>query len=64
MYHSKQYLTKFNSFPIVMRMNDELFFQVSASVKDNSLMVLIDQCFATSTMALNDQYKHILINQG
>ncbi len=64
MYKSLEYLNKVASYPVSVKLRDELFLQVSGSKKEGNLVVLIDKCFAIQFDNQNRSMKHAFIKKG
>jgi len=64
MYKSNAYINPVSSYPINLRLNDEAYFQVTASVDDNDLVMLVDKCYSTPSLNRNALPQHSLIRNG
>ena len=64
MYASQSYTREFDSYPVKVKLQDWLYFQANASVQDDSLVLLLDQCYSTPNMDRNHYKKYYVINSG
>ncbi len=64
MYTSQSYASQHYSYPAKVKLRDWLYFQAKASVQDNNLVLLIDQCYSTPNMDRNHNNKYFFINYG
>lgn len=62
MYTDKSYSQMHYSYPVSVQLRDRLYFEVRASVADNDVVVLIDQCYSTPIMDRYHANKYYLIN--
>ena len=51
-------------YPVNAQLRDWLYLEIFANVADNSVVVLVDECFATPTMDLNYHQKSVFIKNG
>ena len=64
MYKSNAYINPVSSYPINLKLNDEAYFQVTASVDDSELLMLVDKCYSTPSLNRNALPQHSLIRNG
>ena len=64
MHQDSSFNRAYASYPIIVQLKDQLFFQVNASVEDNGLVLLIDKCYSTPNMNRNDHRKYTFIENG
>ena len=61
MYKTKSFKDPVKNYPVKLKLRDWLYFEVSATVEDSSLVVLIEECYSTPTMNLEEPIKYYLI---
>ncbi|XP_065068293.1 uromodulin-like isoform X2 [Rhopilema esculentum] len=64
MFRNSLFNSRFYSYPAKVKLRDYLYFEASASVQDNNLVLLVDQCYTTPDMNRNSHSKYMFINNG
>ena len=66
LFHDKEYQKPYgiDEYPVPVTINEPLYVQASANIKDSWLEVEADMCYATPTPNRDDLTKYYLIRNG
>lgn len=64
LFQSENYTEEYISFPIVVTLQQRLYFQVSVDTPDTRLGIIADTCYATPINSISKKEKHDLIING